>query len=228
MTDINPPTQKTLTFLHTSPTHVARFDKLLSELFPNYADRLQIRHMVNENLLPSDGVLTDELKRQTMSILMQLSSSSDLTICTCSTIGPIADMVGNMVDADIMRIDRPMASLALAHGDKILIAACLASTIGPTQKLVLDAAEETNTIPMLMPLLIEDAWQHFEADNQAAYGEAIGNAVTQALANGSYDAVLLAQASMDVALPHLSDCDTPVYCSPPAGISEALKRLDLL
>ena len=60
---------KTLTFLHTSPVHIATFDRLCSELAPG----VPVRHIVDESLLRDAreaGRITPELaKRVTQTVL---------------------------------------------------------------------------------------------------------------------------------------------------------------
>ncbi|MEN8721740.1 MAG: aspartate/glutamate racemase family protein [Alphaproteobacteria bacterium] len=217
--------QKTLTFLHTAPSHVARFDRLLAA---HDLTALRVQHHVNEALLPHDGRLTDDLKRNALSIFMQLSSGADMVLCTCSTLGPVADIAAEMVDGRVWRIDRPMAQQALKAGQHILVAACLAPSIMPTQLLLMAEADEAQLLPMISPLIIEGAWQLFLDNNETAYAAAIAQAIKDAVKTTKPDAVILAQASMDCAEPLLNDCGVPVFSTPHIGVAAALDELGLI
>lgn len=216
--------QRTLTFLHTAQSHVTRFDKLIKAAAPT---NLRVQHHVNEALLPDDGILTDELKRQALSVMMQLSSGADMVLCTCSTLGPVADLTAEMVDGTVWRIDRPMAQAALQAGGSILVVACLAPSIIPTQKLLFHEADDMQLMPMITPLIIEEAWQAFQNGDMSGYADQIARAVKQTVAANKPDAIVLAQASMDCAEPALKDCGVPVFSTPRIGIDAALKQLDV-
>lgn len=53
-------------------------------------------------------------------------------ICTCSTLGPIAEQLG---DPRVIRVDEPMMAAAAQHDD-VLLAVCLRSTIEASSMLL--------------------------------------------------------------------------------------------
>ncbi len=217
--------QKTLTILHTSQSHVARFDGLLAR---HSALPLRVQHHVNETLLPDSGPLTDELKRKALSSFMQLSAGADMVLCTCSTLGPVADLAAEMVDGSVRRIDRPMAQLALKAGQNILVVACLAPSIIPTQHLLMQEADQAQLLPLITPLIVEGAWDLFMSGDEASYAQSIAQAVEASIKASKPDAVILAQASMDCAEPILKDCGVPLFSTPRIGLDAALKELELI
>src|SRR5215218_2786091 len=85
---------KTLAFLHTSPVHIATFDRLLAEIDPGVA----ARHIVDESLLDearAAGAITPALEQRIAAALRDASASDGaVVLCTCSTIGGSAEAAG--------------------------------------------------------------------------------------------------------------------------------------
>jgi hypothetical protein len=143
-----------------------------------------------------------------------LNEGAQMLLCTCSTLGTCAD---EMNDPRVLRIDRAMARRAVAQGGRALVAACVASTLEPTVKLLRESAPETTQIETL---LMADLWPHFQAGDRTLYWQGIaGRLRAQASA---YDCIVLAQASMAGAADLLSDLRIPVLSSPRIGIEAAI------
>jgi len=211
---------KTLAFLHTSPVHIATFDRLLAEISPGVA----ARHMVDESLLDEAravGAITPALE-QRIAAALHAASGSDaaVVLCTCSTIGGSAEAAGTRVGRVVLRVDRPMAERAVALGGRILVAAALASTLAPTRVLILDAARAAGKPIELRELLCESAWPFFERGDLAGYAQAIGDRLR--LGASDADVIVLAQASMAVAAPLCADLGIPILSSPRLGLEAAL------
>jgi hypothetical protein len=130
-----------LVFFHTAEVHVATFDRLLAELAPG----CPARHVVRADLLAeatAAGCLTDRLATESKAAMeRELADPETLLLCTCSTLGPLADALAAERGRPALRVDRPMAERAVALGPRLLLAACLASTLDPTRRLLLEAAE---------------------------------------------------------------------------------------
>ena len=206
-----------LAFLHTAQVHVARFDALLDELAPD-ATR---EHRVVPELLSRaqrDGLAA--VRAETTAILMELASAN-AAICSCSTLGPIADEVARQ-QPHIVRIDRAMMEEACRHGSRVLIAFCLDSTRTATLNLLEECGNEVGLSVDAELMLASDAWAAFEAGNMAAYADGIAGAVRQSVTSRNFDCILLAQASMDVAAAQLADLGIPVLTSPRAAVLRAL------
>src|SRR5215217_9599704 len=188
---------KTLAFLHTSPVHIATFDRLLAEIDPS----VTARHIVDESLLNearAAGEITPALEQRIAVALHDASAPDDaVVLCTCATIGGSAEAAGARAGQVVLRVDRPMAERAVALGRRILVAAALESTLTPTRALILDAARVAGKPIELRALLCEQAWAFFERGDLAGYAQAIA----QQLHAGAQDAdvIVLAQASMAAA-----------------------------
>ena len=112
-----------------------------------------------------------------------------------------------------------MAKAAVAFGDRILVAACLASTVQATGDLI----REARPAAKVETLLIEDAWADWVAGNQQAYWARIAKRIEQHIQR--FDAVVLAQASMAGAASLLTHASVPVLSSPRLGVAEAIRRM---
>lgn len=209
-----------LTLLHTSSLHPPNFDRLGTALGVD----LSASHVVEEDLLErarGAGHVTPDVAADLRSALqLQLQAGADAVLCTCSTIGDAAEEIGHEIGLPVLRIDRALAEAAFDAGPKLLVVACLDSTLAPTEGLFRAVASEKGIEPVLDILLLDAAWRHFEDGNIDGFAEAIAAGVTRAL--DGHDAVVLAQASMACAEPLLSNCGVPVLSSPLLGLKRGL------
>lgn len=212
---------KTLTFLHTSPVHIATFDRLLGEIAPD----MPARHIVDESLLSdarAAGTITPELQQRVSTTLEDaFDDGAAVVLCTCSTIGGCAEDVGRQTSVPVLRVDRAMAERAVQLGPRILVAAALASTLEPTRALLLDAAERAGQAVQLQELLCEGAWERFEQGDQAGYLAAIAEHLRRAASDA--DVIVLAQASMAGAAALCAELPIPILSSPRLGLEAALQ-----
>ncbi len=211
---------KTLAFLHTSPVHIAAFDRLLAEIDPG----MTAHHIVDESLLNearASGEITPALEQRIAAALRDASAPDGaVVLCTCSTIGGSAEAAGIRAGDVVLRVDRPMAERAVAMGDRILVAAALASTLAPTRALILHTARAAGKPIQLRELLCETAWAFFERGDLAGYAQAI--ATELGAAAGTADVIVLAQASMAAAAPLCAELGIPILSSPRLGLEAAL------
>ncbi|WP_406176290.1 arylsulfatase [Streptomyces sp. NBC_00996] len=200
-----------LALLHTSPVHVPVFDALRDEAHRG----LELRHLVAEELLArarSEG--PDAVADEVRALLDQaVAQGARAVLCTCSTIGAVAECAGAGVP--VLRVDRPMAAAAVAAGPRVVVLAALESTLEPTVALVEEEARSAGRPVHVRTVLVEGAWALFEAGDGDGYVRTVAaaaDAVTGA------DAIVLAQASMAVAQ-HLTATSTPVLSSPRPGLA---------
>lgn len=214
---------KKLTFLHTSPVHVDTFNRMLAD---RDLSEMTVEHIVDESLLDrarTDG-LTPALESEISdTILGAVAQGADVVLCTCSSIGGAAESLNAESSSTILRVDRAMAETAIGIGDRIKVAATLASTVEPTSELIKDAATKANRKIQLSHVVFDDAWACFEAGDQDGYIRAI----TRGLPNAAVDAdvIVLAQGSMAQAAEQCGELGIPVLSSPALGLDAALKAL---
>jgi len=214
-------------FLHTSPVHTPTFDRLVAGI--NH--ELETVVVVDESLLDDArraGPTHPDVVDGIAAALDQLELAGASTIvCTCSTIGGEAERLGAQRKIDVARVDRAMAEAAIAVGTRIVVVAALESTFDLTRRLLESVASSRGVSVSITTVLCEGAWNAFEAGEHDRYLRAV--ATTCASLDGSYDVIVLAQASMaDAAL--LLDGSTTILSSPglavEASVRSAQKRLD--
>lgn len=210
-----------ISFLHTSPVHVATFDTLLDELSPGMARQ----HRVEEAWLTQarEQGMTDELAADISGTMRELADGG-VGVCTCSTIGSVAEDAGTD-EAPTIRIDRALMQAALAHGPRPLVAMCLESTKAPTLNLLNDVAASLQSKVSAKVVMCPAAWRHFEAGDMDTYASSIADTIRMELRNEEPNCIVLAQGSMAVAEPLLRDVGLPVLSSPRLGVMRALQLL---
>ena len=207
-----------LVFFHTTAANADSFEAIAQELAPGLATR----HVVRTDLLDRGrelGSASLELKQEVAQAIEESIIDGDsILLCTCSTIGAGADLAMHL-RTPVLRVDRPMAWEAVAHGDRILVAACLESTIQATEDLIREARPDAK----IETLLMADAWPDWVAGNKQAYWNRIARGIEEHIHR--FDAVVLAQASMASAASLVTNREVPVLSSPRLGVAEAIRRM---
>ena len=182
----------TLALLHTAPILIDTFNKMASELCPE----IVLQHMVDESLLKEArdvGKITPHLNRRVSALVLNAADSGARVImCTCSSIGPCAEVARPMTACPVLRIDDPMAEEAVSKGDRIAVAATLKSTLDPTRSIVLSAGENAGKTVEITEVLCESAWKELQKGDAAAYHASIAEELMRA--SEGADVIVLAQA----------------------------------
>jgi hypothetical protein len=211
-----------LAFLHTAAAHVETFDELARELDAG----IEIRHEVRESFLSdarAAGAVTDAVRSEVADAVRALArQGAKVIVCTCSTIGGVAEAVVVPERATVMRIDRPMAEQAVASGRHILAFAALRSTLEPTIALLHQVASDMTRRIDVEAVLCGEAWPLFESGDLSAYARVIADSIAQTARAG--DVVVLAQASMAAAERLVQHLGIPVLSSPRSGVWGAFSK----
>jgi hypothetical protein len=216
-------TRRVLGLLHTAESHRARFDRLLAELAPRDVGWVHcVREILLRQALDTFPVNTIAAGIESAMALLQRQGASQV-LCTCSSVGGMAEQVGRQMGLPTLRLDRPMAEAAVAAGRHILVAACLPSTLGPTTQLLNEVAHAQNRRIEIETLLMENAWPLFQAGDEAGFTRHIAGIILNIRPRP--DAIVLAQASMAAAADLLRQAPMPVFASPRLGVAAALGRL---
>lgn len=211
-----------IAFLHTAQVHVDTFSALVNQ----FDGQITQYHQVDEALLDDatkQGITPSLQRRITDAMRCCAAKGAEVVVCTCSTIGGIAEMAGHGQQFHSLRIDRAMADMSVNTGKNILLLAALASTVQATTELIQHSARRLHKTVNVNALIVDNAWQHFEAGNNALYWRCIADAIVSQSAN--YDVVVLAQASMAGATELTGGLTVPVLSSPQLGVAKALSLL---
>ncbi len=209
----------TIGFLHTAAVHEATFDTLVAASAPGATTVV----VVDPALLavarergPADPEVQIGIRAAVDALVVR---GADVIVCTCSTIGGVAETIGAAAPVPVVRIDRPLAVAAVAAGPRIAVVAAVESTVGPTTELLTSVATDADADVTITPVLCTDAWARFEAGDTDGYLDLVAAAAHEAAAD--HDVVVLAQASMAGAVTRV-DVGVPVLASPATAVSHAL------
>lgn len=208
-----------LGLLHTGAMHPPVFDALVAG---QVADDERLRgaqrvHVCDAWLLDTaiaDGVTPLVVERIADHVQALARRGATAVLITCSSIGEATEEVAATAPVPVVRVDTAMARAATAEaarrGCGITVLATLASTLGPTTRLVEAAAGGTVAV---RSVVIEDAVARRERGDQAGHDRLVRDAVETELAGEAV--VVLAQASMAGALPA---ADPRVFSSPESAV----------
>jgi hypothetical protein len=214
-----------LVFLHTSPVHIATFDALRDRLAPGLA----IRHAVREDLLAlamAQGGLNAAVEAQTFSAFSEiLAAGAGALVCTCSTLGPLAEVFDADSPVPVMRIDRPMADNAVLQASHVAVCAALSTALASAAALVRSSARDMERPGVTVhDHLFAGAWKYFERGDMDTYYREVARGLRGAALTA--DLILLAQASMHGAIAYCPDITVPIWSSPETGFRAALALID--
>lgn len=185
-----------IAFLHTGEVHIKTFESITKAIDPT----VSTYHRVQQDFLThamTHG--TDEsLEIQIRAVINELALMAKVVVCTCSSIGAIAEKLNGLNGAVVQRIDRAMADKAVKltanENNHILVAAALESTIEPTLSLINDSAKSLDQTVHVSHCVVPNAWQHFESGDLDKYKKSI--AVHLDSLDSHASVIVLAQASM--------------------------------
>jgi hypothetical protein len=207
-----------IAFLHTAQVHVDTFETLLKTVSPSAS---ATHHVAPDLLTRAQSAGLASVEHETSKLLIELSRA-DAVLCTCSTLGPITDLIAT-THPNVTRVDRPLMEAACEFGSNPMIAICLESTREATLALLQDCAEQTSATVTPHLVLCDTAWPFFEKGDTAAFAQQISNSIRHAIAqSGHPDCIVLGQASMRVAAAELADLGVPVLSSPQLAIERVM------
>ncbi len=209
---------KTLGLIHTSATLIPVFNELCKQYLPgvttfNIVDDSLVRNIRER------GELTPAISKRVEDYVASAENSgADYILVTCSSIGPAVEEAAERVSVPVLRVDQPMADMAVQTGTRIGVIATLATTLEPTSDLVKRRATLANKQVELTSIVVDGAFEALMSGGAAKHDQLVGDAL-RTLAK-SVDVILLAQASMARVVDTLSDADktVPIVASPPNAI----------
>lgn len=217
--------------LHTADSNSRIFDTCFGELgFDELGlDELglvgmELRHCVRADLLVAAeqaGGLTAAIVEQTSVALLALCNDADAVLLTCSTLGPVAEVVAKTAPIPVLRADAALATEAVKGGGKVIVLCTAETTRVTTQMLFEDAARKTGA--EITVHLVQGAWEAFKAGDHERYFFMIAEAAIEAAQEGACR-IALAQASMAGAA-DLILTDRRPLTSPMAALKTAVETI---
>lgn len=210
--------KKTVGLIHTSATLVPVFQQLCSDLLPGVATF----NIVDDSLI-KDVIARGELAAQTARRVVDYVASAeqagaDIILVTCSSIGAAVETAATLTKVPVLRVDQPMADLAVQMGKRIGVIATLPTTLAPTTDLVKRRAAVAGKEIELTARLCEGAFEALMSGRSAEHDEMVASALKEL--SSQVDVILLAQASMARVVDSLEEKDkrVPILASPPQAI----------
>ena len=210
---------KIVTIVHTSLVSHAH----LNELFANIIGEAEVHNIVDDSLLKevsAVGHITPGIIHRMCEYFEAAQSlGSDLIFNQCSSVGEAASIAAKTVKIPMLRVDEAMAEKAAGLGQKIGVVATVASTVAPSCNLVRAKAEALNKKIEVVEYLVDGAMQVLMKEGREKHNALVKQTVLRCAEE--CDVVVLAQGSMVVLLPELSDIKKPVLSSPELGVRKA-------
>ncbi|KRB58853.1 Asp/Glu racemase [Rhizobium sp. Root708] len=207
--------------LHTADSNIAVFEAAAREIG---LSKDVLSHAVRADLLAGAeraGGLTDDIARETASVLRSLGQTADAVVLTCSTLGPSVDEPERTMSVPTLRVDAALAEQAVQVGGRIVVLCAVETTLEPTARLFAAAVAATQT-PFEVRL-VPGAWDLFKTGDRDGYLSAIAEAADAAYREGA-TIVALAQASMAGAADLVKGGPRPLS-SPAAGLAAAVEMV---
>lgn len=215
---------RTVAVIHTSPATVDVFSKLIPARLPG----VRVFNLLDDSVLPqlrdNGADVTAVLPRWREYARIARDQGADLVLNACSSIGELCDPVGRELGIRIVRVDSAMAAQAVAQAQRVAVVATLASTLGPTTRLLAETARAQSREVQVLPMLVEGAYAALMAGDREKHDDLV--AATLARAASEADRVVLAQASMARVLPRLApDQQARCLVSPELAVESVVAAL---
>lgn len=214
---------KKITIIHTSLVSHAHLNRLFAEIIPE----AKIHNIVDDSLLAEvsdNGHITPNIVNRMCKYFQSAEQiGSDLIFNQCSSVGEAAAIAAKTVSTPVLRVDEAMGEKAVQLGKRIAVVATVASTVEPSCNLVRQKAAEAGKDCEIVPYLVDGAMWALINEGQEKHNKLVKDTVIKAAEE--CDVIILAQGSMVVLLPELTDIKKPVFSSPELGVRKAREVL---
>lgn len=210
---------KTLGLIHTSHTLIPVFQQLCQEYLPGVKTFNIVDDSLVKNIMARNNEVTPSIyKRVADYVSSAQDSGADYVLVTCSSIGAAVEAAAENSGVPVLRVDQPMADLAVQTGKRIGVIATLQTTLQPTGDLVKRRATLAGKEIELTAKVCEGAFDALMSGDAATHDTIVANALREL--SKQVDVILLAQASMARVVDTLNEADkiVPIVASPPNAI----------
>jgi Asp/Glu/hydantoin racemase len=211
---------KKIFLLHTSPIMVPVFQELTDKYFKG--KDIKVFNIVDDSLIKNTierGELTPDTSRRVVDYIgLAEAGGADFVLATCSSIGSAVEIGAALSKIPVLRVDQPMADLAIQMGTKIGVVATLSTTLEPSGDLVRRRAIVAGKKIVIISRLCEGAFEALLGGKPEVHDKKVASVLCEL--SKEVDVILLAQASMARVVAQLSDEDkkVPILSSPELAI----------
>ena len=212
-----------LAIIHTTALTIEPLQALAAEVLPGR----EVINFLDDSILPqlrrNGGDLEEVAGRWLHYVRFAAEAGATAVLSACSSVGELVPRAAALVAVPVLRIDEPMAEVAVARAERIGAAATLRTTLEPTLRLL--RAKAAGRSVVLEPLLLEEAFRRLAAGDQEGHDRLLAAALEDLA--GRNEVVVLAQASMARVLPVLPDpLQDRFLCSPRLGLENVKPILE--
>lgn len=218
---------KKLGLIHTSATLVPIFQDLIDKHLSG--KDIKVFNIVDDSLIKNTierNKLTSDTSRRVVDYVGSAEAAgADYIMVTCSSIGSAVETSAGLTNVPVLRVDQPMADMAVQMGNKIGVVATLPTTLEPTSDLVRRRAIVAGKNVEIIARLCEGAFDALMGGKPEVHDEMVASALKE-LSN-NVDVIVLAQASMARVVSQLTDEDkkVPILASPEIAMEYLAKIL---
>jgi Asp/Glu/hydantoin racemase len=222
--------RKTLACIHTSLVFI-NVETLMNNLFTEIMPDIRRINIIDDSLLPdvmAKGEISQEVTtRMCNYVKMAEVGGANVILSLCSSLGPTIDQARKLVKVPVIKIDDPMADLAIESAKRIGILATVKTTLNPTLDLLQEKAKAKRKEVELFPCLVDGAFQILMSGDKPRHDAMVLQAALDL--SKKVDILLCAQASMTRLVPNLeSETGLTILSSPRLAIEYTKKVIDNL
>ena len=210
---------KTLGLIHTSATLIPVFQQLCQQYLPGITIFNIVDDSLVKNIIAHGGEVGPSIYRRVADYVASAEDAgADYVLVTCSSIGAAVEAAAEKVKVPVLRVDQPMADMAVKTGTRIGVIATLQTTLQPTSDLVKRRAALIGKGIELTAKLCEGAFDALMSGDAGKHDNLVADALREL--SKQVDVILLAQASMARVVDILNNEDkrVPIVASPPNAI----------
>lgn len=213
---------KKITIIHTTLATASTIPSMIRQM---YGEAFEIVNVMDDSLLneiKTKGKMSKEIiERFLQYVIIAKNNGSDGVLLACSSIGEAADISRKVLNIPLLKIDEPMADLAVEKGRRILVLGTVKSTLEPTSKLIESKKKSDNqTIDCL---LIPNVFELYGVDREL-HDRKIAEVILEN--KEKYDVIVLAQASMANAVSYAEEVKDKILTSLPLGLKQLSQFLE--
>jgi len=210
---------KTLSLIHTSATLIPVFEGLAQKYLPGTKLFNIVDDSIVKNIISRGGKADPAIYKRVLDYVKSAEDAgADYILVTCSSIGEAVEAAAEQASVPVLRVDQPMADLAVKTGKRIGVIATLQTTLQPTANLVERRAKLAHREIELKAVVCEGAFEALMAGDADRHDCLVAEALK--LLAQQVDVILLAQASMARVVDTISKEDrrVPILTSPPSAL----------
>ncbi len=212
-----------LAILHTHPSTIEPLKALAAELLPEVEVVNVVDDSILADLLRYGGDVEPVAGRLVTYARLAAEAGADIILSTCSSMGEVVAREQAAVTVPVVRIDDAMAEAAVQRGPRLGVIATIATTLGPTTRLLNAKAHAAGRAVTIQPVLVADAFERLAAGDRDGHDQLLLAALTALVAE--VDVVVLAQVSMARVLPRLTEAERAQCLTSPRLAMEAVRQV---